>query len=271
MDGFLRRLAEMEFWPDVSSFLAGFGLRYGRRMIEEASQAEELLDLKPGTLAPVSPTVAPSEPSRSWRFERHHSAPVCPDCLAAGKPHHQSWRHAFVTCCVEHGLRLVDQCPMCQEIFLPGRGGYDSCHCGCPLDRLERIAANDDEIAISALISGKMHPTRSRLSPALAFRTPSDIGEFIFFLASGGMDAVTGKQGKTPLPRRVGRNTNASSRSRKSRRSCGTPRWRKRSVLTNGRGHDRVCCHHDRSLSEWLSLSGVIALPQAAGSPRPLV
>ena len=203
LDGFLRRLAEMEFWPDVSSFLAGFGLRYGRRMIEEASQAEELLDLEPGTLAPVSPTVAPSEPSRSWRFERHHSAPVCPDCLAAGKPHHQSWRHAFVTCCVEHGLRLVDQCPMCQEIFLPGRGGYDSCHCGCPLDRLERIAANDDEIAISALISGKMHPTRSRLSPALAFRTPSDIGEFIFFLASGGMDAVTGKKGKAPLPRTV--------------------------------------------------------------------
>ncbi|EAQ03014.1 hypothetical protein OB2597_12758 [Pseudooceanicola batsensis HTCC2597] len=39
------------------------------------------------------------------------------------------------------------------------------------------------------------------MSPALAFRTPSDIGEFIFFLASGGMDAVTGKQGKAPLPR----------------------------------------------------------------------
>lgn len=203
LDGFLRRLAEQEFWPDVSDYLAGLGLRYGRRIIEGAAEAEELLDLEPGILAPISPVAAPSEPSRSWRFERHHSAPVCPDCLSEGQPHHQSWRHALVTCCVDHRLRLVDQCPMCQETFLPGRGGYDSCHCGCPLDRLERTMADDREIAISALIAGKMHPDRAHLSPALAFRTPPDIGEFVYFLASGGVKTVTEKQGKTPLPRTV--------------------------------------------------------------------
>ncbi|WP_135502913.1 TniQ family protein [Roseovarius aestuariivivens] len=201
LDGFLRRLAEAEFWPDVSDYLSGFGLRYGRRLIEEAGEVEERLGLEKGTLAKISPSVAPSEPSRNWRFERYHSAPVCPACVAAGAPHHQSWRHDFVTCCVEHGLRLVDQCPMCQGTLLPGRGGYDSCHCGCPLDRLERTEVDDVEIAISALIAGKMHPARSRLAPAMAFRTPSDIGEFIFFLASGGVETVTGKQGKTPLPR----------------------------------------------------------------------
>ena len=134
LDGFLRRLAEQEFWPDVYDFLAGLGLRYGRRMLEDAAKAEELLELEPGTLASISPSASPSNPSRSWRFERHHSAPVCPDCLAGGAPHHQSWRHAFVTCCVDHGIRLVDKCPMCQESYRPGRGGYDSCHCGCPLD-----------------------------------------------------------------------------------------------------------------------------------------
>ena len=201
LDGFLRRLAEQEFWPDVYDFLAGLGLRYGRRMLEDAAKAEELLELEPGTLAPISPSASPSNPSRSWRFERHHSAPVCPDCLAGGAPHHQSWRHAFVTCCVDHGIRLVDQCPMCQESYRPGRGGYDSCHCGCPLDGLERTVADDAELAISALIAGKMHPARAALPPSLAFRSPTDIAAFIFFLASGGTDAVTGKQGKTPLPR----------------------------------------------------------------------
>jgi hypothetical protein len=170
-------------------------------MIEDAEKAEEVLELEPGTLAPISPAAASSDPSRNWRFERHHSAPVCPDCLAGGKPHHQSWRHVFVTCCVDHGIRLVDQCPMCQETFRPGEGGYDSCHCGCPLDRLERSDADDAELAISALIAGKMHPARAALPPSLAFRAPSDIADFIFFLASAGIDAVTGKQGKMPLPR----------------------------------------------------------------------
>lgn len=203
LDGFLRRLAEQAFWPDVAGFLSGLGLRYGRRMIEESAKTEELLDLSPGSLSAILPTVQPAAPSLNRHFERHHSAPVCPACLADGAPHHQSWRHAFVTCCVDHGLRLVDKCPMCQGSFLPGRGGYDSCHCGCPLDRLERIDADDTELAISALISGKLHPARTNLSRALAFRTPSDIGEFIFLLASGGVETVTGKQGKSPLPRTV--------------------------------------------------------------------
>ncbi|MDO5758352.1 MAG: TniQ family protein [Rhodobacterales bacterium] len=201
LDGYLRRLAEAEFWPDVSDFLTAVGVRYGRRLVEEATQAEEQLGLTAGTLARISPSFAASDPCRNWRFERHHSAPVCPECVATGAPHHQSWRHAFVTCCIEHELRLVDQCPMCQGTFLPGRGGYDSCHCGCPLDRLERTKADGAEIAISALIAGKMHPSRSCLAPALAFRTPSDIGEFIYFLASGGVESITDKQGKTPLPR----------------------------------------------------------------------
>lgn len=203
LDGFLLRLAEQAFWPDVARFLTGLRLCYGRRMIEESAKAEELLDLVPGSLAPILPTVQPAAPSLNRHFEHHHNAPVCPACLADGAPHHQSWCHVFVTCCVDHGLRLVDQCPMCQGSFLPGRGRYDSCHCGCPLDRLERVEADDTELAISALIAGQLHPARTTLPRALAFRTPSDIGEFIFFLASGGIETVTGKQGKSPLPRTV--------------------------------------------------------------------
>ena len=48
-----------------------------------------------------------------------------------------------------------------------------------------------------------MHPTRAGLPPALAFRTPADIGEFIYFLASGHVETITGKQGKSSLPRTI--------------------------------------------------------------------
>ena len=203
LDGYLRRLAEAEFWPDVSGFLGSVDLQYGRQLIECAAKAEEFLDLPAGTLKPILPSLSPAKPRLKWRFERHHSAPVCPQCISEGKPHHQSWRHAFVTCFVEHGSSLIDTCPMCLETLQPGRGGYDSCHCGCPLDRLDRIGATDNEIALSALVGGQMHPTRAGLPPALAFRTPHDIGEFIYFLASEYVETVTGKQGKSSLPRTI--------------------------------------------------------------------
>lgn len=201
LEGYLRRIAEAEMWPDLADFLASFGLRYGRPLIEQARDVEERLGLPEGTLRDILPSATPKVPSRNWRFERHHCAPVCPGCISEGKPHHHSWRHTFVTACAEHGLKLVDECPMCRENFLPGRGGYDSCHCGCPLDRLPRHEAGLPEVALSALIAGDMQPARSALPPALAFRTPIDIGEFVYFLAGGEVETETGKHGKTPLPK----------------------------------------------------------------------
>jgi len=203
LEGYLRRFAEAEMWPDVSDFLGSFGLRYGRPLIEDALEVEGLLELPKGTLGDILPSATPSIPTRNWRFERHHSVPICPDCISEGRPHHHSWRHSFVTACSEHSLRLADECPMCGENFMPGRGGYDTCHCGCPLDRLPRNKALEAEVALSALISGDMHPSRSMLPPALAFRTPEDIGEFVYFLASAEVETETGKQGKTPLPKNL--------------------------------------------------------------------
>tara|TARA_R110002020_G_C16320147_1_gene774727 strand:- start:11991 stop:13805 length:1815 start_codon:yes stop_codon:yes gene_type:complete len=203
LDGFLRRLAEAELWSDVSDLLGGIGARYGRGLIEGAADIEAQLDLERGTLRDIIPSADPPEPRLNWRFERHHSAPVCPECISAGRPHHQAWRHVFVTCCVEHELTLVDSCPMCLEHFQPGRGGYDSCSCGCPLDRLDRRSATDRELAIAALVGGLMHPARAHLPPSLSFRTPSDIGGFLHFLISSQANTVTGKHGKLPFPRTI--------------------------------------------------------------------
>lgn len=203
LEGFLRRLAEAELWADVSEYLGGIGARYGRRLIENAAEIEKQLDLPAGLLNGILPSSHPPEPRLNWRFERHHSAPVCPDCITAGRPHHQAWRHVFVTCCVEHELTLIDACPMCLERLQPGSGGYDSCACGCPLDHLDRKPAQDWELAISALISGLMHPARANLPPSLGFRTPSDIGSFLHFLIGSQSTPVTGKTGKIPFPKSV--------------------------------------------------------------------
>ncbi|WP_415714450.1 TniQ family protein [Roseibium sp.] len=203
LDGYLRRLAESEFWADVHDFLNSHGLQYGRQIVENSDTAEQVLGLQAGTLIPITPSLAPANPRLKWRFERHHNAPVCPTCISMRKPHHQSWRHTFVTCCVEHETRLVDTCPMCLERFLTGRGGYQSCACGFQFDRLECEPATEEEISIAALISEQKHPTRSLLPPKLKSETPPNIGEFLFFLASARSDTKTGKHGKAGLPRTV--------------------------------------------------------------------
>ena len=203
LDGFLRRVSETDFWADVADYLGQAGLRYGHRMVADLDVVEGNLGLEPGSLEAITPRWKSAKPVLNWRFERHHAAPVCPACIAEGRPHHQAWRHAFVTACTVHGLILEDQCPMCCEPLLPGKGGYDVCACGGPLQYLEQHAASEADLALSALIGCEMHPSRACLPPALAFQTPSDIGEFLFFLAASGLMARTGKQGKTSLPKTV--------------------------------------------------------------------
>lgn len=203
LDGYLRRLAESEFWADVSDFLKSHDLQYGRQLIENSGTAEQVLGLQTGTLSSIAPSLAPDSPRLKWRFDRYHSAPVCPTCVSEGRPHHQSWRHSFVTCCVEHKTRLVDTCPMCLEMFRPGRGGYQSCECGFQFERLECEPATKEEVSIAALIGEKKHPMRSLLPPKLRSGTPPDIGEFLFFLASEHLDTKTGKHGKSAFPKTV--------------------------------------------------------------------
>ncbi|WP_422040660.1 TniQ family protein [Roseibium sp.] len=203
LDGYLRRLAESEFWADVSDFLKSHDLQYGRQLVENCDTAEQVLGLHAGTLASIAPALAPETPRLKWRFERHHSAPVCPACISEGRPHHQSWRHSFVTCCIEHKTRLVDTCPVCWEVFRPGRGGYQSCECGFQFDRLECVPATQEELSVAALIGEQKHPTRSLLPPKLKSETPPDIGDFLFFIASEHLDTKTGKHGKSGLPRTI--------------------------------------------------------------------
>lgn len=199
--GFLRRLAASEAYDDLRDFLMARGLAYGRPMIENIGDAELVLDVPPGTLAAIAPAANAATPVLEWRYQRNHCAAVCPLCIAEGRPHQQSWRHRFVLACTAHEVRLVGTCPLCSETLDTNRGSSTSCACGCPLEKIPVQPAAPWEVAISALISGVVHPSRALLPPGLAFRTPRDIGRFLYFLAVSSARSRTGKPGKTPLPR----------------------------------------------------------------------
>jgi hypothetical protein len=201
LPGFLRRLASAQSYSDVSEFLSGFGLTYGRPMIEALGTVELSLGVPPGSISAIAPRAGAERPVLEWRFQRNACAPVCPVCIAEQRPHHEAWGHVFVTACPAHEVALVGSCPLCHEPLQPDRGSYGSCACGCPLDRIPAEPAATWEIAVSALIAGEIHPSRALLPPALAFRTPADIGSFLLFLAGSEARSRTGKPGKTNLPR----------------------------------------------------------------------
>ena len=199
--GFLRRMAETQSYADVGEFLAGFGWRYGRPMIESVEEVEKCLGVPEGALARICPTAASDLPVLSWRFQRHHCATVCPICVSENVPHQQAWQHSLVTACTWHEVQLESECPLCQIAIDPNKGGYHTCGCGFQFENIPTQKAEEFELAISALISGEMHPARSKLPPSLAFAAPTDIGSFLMFLAGDVLEQKTGKPGKAPHPR----------------------------------------------------------------------
>ncbi|MGC9369439.1 MAG: hypothetical protein ACP5DX_07895 [Paracoccaceae bacterium] len=199
--GFLRRMADGQFYDDIGDFLAGFGMAYGRSLIEAIDDVERFLCVPTGSLSEIAPSATPDRPVLQWRFHRHHCAAICPVCLEEGLPHQQAWSHAFMLACPHHEVRLIGVCPMCQDLLHPNRGGLRTCACGCPLHRIPAQTAEAWETAVSALLDGAVHSTRALLPPALAFRTPADIGSFLLFLAGSEMRAYTGKPGKVKLPK----------------------------------------------------------------------
>ncbi len=198
--GYFRRLGRAKAHYFTSDFLTELGNRYGRRLVDDIAAIEEELGVPPGTLERLAPSSPPKDSSRDWQYERLHSDPVCPQCLAEKKPYQAHWRHSLVTACHEHRLRLVDVCPNCTERLTPKVGGYRLCSCGFALDKLPQYQASEHECDIASAISG----TGSLVPHAKTGTTPpSNIGKFIHFLASGFQASRTGKSGKTKIPKTV--------------------------------------------------------------------
>lgn len=82
-------------------------------------------------------------------------------------------------------------------------GGYRTCACGYALSEFDRVPAEPFDVALSALIVGAPHPSRSCLPPSLATGEVERIASFLRFLASHEGASLTGKPGKTAHPVRV--------------------------------------------------------------------
>lgn len=189
--------------PDGASLLSLVGGRYGRALVEALPAVEQSLGLMPGILSPLAPVARPTRGLLDRRFERLRSVAICPACAAERRPHHVSWRHAFVTTCLHHELVLQDACPRCRVRLAWNVGGFRACACGYPLSEFDRVPAEKFDLSVTALIAGQAHPSRSCLPPALAEGDVEGIGSFLHFLASREGTPVTGKPGKTGHPVRI--------------------------------------------------------------------
>ena len=201
--GFLRRLATLNAYPETSSFLARLNVRYGRPLIEELQSVSDQLGIPEKELSRLAPSAQPATPPLDWQFERGHSDPICPICCEEGRPHHVSWRHALVSACHVHGIRLQDSCPVCFEHRSPRNGSLETCSCGHSISKFPQEHAELHEVAVARLIAGDASGRINGVPGTLASELPVNVGRFVQFLASGFQQNRTGKEGKTATPKTV--------------------------------------------------------------------
>src|SRR3546814_4508064 len=92
--------------------------------------------------------------ARTWRVFRRFSKfdAVCPCCIRETRYLRQAWGHAYVTCCPEHNVRLIDRCDSCDEQLSVNRDRIAYCTCGHDLRDSVTIAPTEAELWLSALI-----------------------------------------------------------------------------------------------------------------------
>lgn len=199
--GFLRRLANLNAFSHVAEFYSHIGLPYGRPMLEDLPGLAETLGVDEASLCAIAPRTQPCDPALEWRFQRSQIDPVCPSCMAEGKPWRQHWRHSFVSACDVHKILLLDQCPRCKTTFSTTVGGLKSCECGLPFETMVAPHATEFEAWVAQLLArapqaqdgvGSFGPWSDD--------APSDFASFLFFLASNEQKTRSGKEGKTSLP-----------------------------------------------------------------------
>lgn len=201
--GYFRRLGDLNAFIETADFFSELSCRYSRPMIEQIECLEAACGLAPGALEAISPKAASESTGRDWQYDRRWSDPVCPECLAEGQVYHQSWRHALVTACHKHEIRLQDTCTRCSEPLTPGSGGYGTCSCGLDLAQLPRVQAPAHEVLISQWIAGMAQSNSTAEPITQASKMPNDVGRFVCFLASSFLENRTGKNGKTTMPKTI--------------------------------------------------------------------
>lgn len=200
--GFLRRYSDEDYYPDLPTFMNALSIRYDRPLLEDLQGLARQLSVGTSHLERIAPIASSSAGVRDRSYDRLQVDPVCPCCLAEGRNRQQAWRHALVTACPDHGVRLHDICNSCEEPLGLETGGQFHCACGIDLRLAETTKASAFEIVVAAAIEGSSTDT-SYVPADWRQAPPPDIARFFSTVAGFDLKLRTGKAGKTPKPRSV--------------------------------------------------------------------
>lgn len=90
-------------------------------------------------------------------FIRTRHIPCCPECLSESEYIRQTWHYQPYTVCHRHGVHLLFVCPACGEsLNYMHHEAMTHCSCGFDLRGASTKEATEDEINLSALISGAL-------------------------------------------------------------------------------------------------------------------
>jgi len=109
-------------------------------------------------------------------FIRTRHIPCCPECLSESEYIRQTWHYEPYTACHRHGVHLLFVCPACGESLNYMRHEMMThCSCGYDLRVASTSEATEDEIKLSALISGALlestHPLLAKEHLSLRYGT----------------------------------------------------------------------------------------------------
>ena len=123
-------------------------------------QINSLSKLTGCTAASIKEMVWDEMFSRQFLFT--HRAKICPRCLDEKGYWAKSWQLLPITCCVEHGMRLVSSCKCGVPIDIYPYS-ISRCDCGRRISKQKRINATPNEVKITSFLNLAMNSEHSNL------------------------------------------------------------------------------------------------------------
>ncbi|NWC08817.1 TniQ family protein [Pseudomonas agarici] len=192
-NGYLMRLAEENFLGSSTRLLQQVGIRFKARYSEaEVKTLGEAYGFDQSAVAALAAFKSVRGGLSNTRFLRSAQVPVCPHCLREQGYIRQAWHHVLMTACPVHRVLLLPRCPECEAPITPGRGGYQSCYCGCEFADVEVLPADAASLFVADLLHGHAD---ARLTGFAGL--PDDIESFLLFLAN--LDLVVPHRKNAPI------------------------------------------------------------------------
>lgn len=180
LHGFLLRVSERNFAPNLKAFLGSYGLKYRLTFREdELAKLGKLLEIDSDVFIPLQPAHDSRNPLLHPKYLDRRSQKVCPHCIEESEHHRIGWDHIMLSSCPKHGLHLISTCKACGK-RIDKEGPLGHCVCGQPYAQGQKSRATENSLALSAFLHGVEHPARCSLP--MAWRNGEPPSEAVDFL-----------------------------------------------------------------------------------------